>query len=71
MRTYVHATALTKKNQFKNHLSQIPETPLTLQNMDNNRGFPNIITISYELYIDTIIISYLDRITHLADTNLP
>ena len=43
-------TALTMKMSFENaqnHVCQISETPPTLQSMDKNKGFPNIIMISY------------------------
>ena len=32
---------------LKNHLCQISETPPTLESMDKNRGFPNVIFIIY------------------------
>ena len=42
---------------LKNHICQISETPPTLQSMDKNRGFPNVILIVISnqdvLYIHT------------------
>ena len=32
---------------LKNHICQISETPSTLQSMDKNQGFPNVILIVY------------------------